>query len=104
VVSATLVAYVGGTAWLFVRLRGMVPPRGRERPGLGRVAAAAVVAGAAALGWALLAVDLLPRGGALVAIAAGAAAAFAGYAAAATGVRPSAGGLRALLVSDRVAH
>jgi hypothetical protein len=60
-----------------------------------------VVAGAAALGWGLLVVEVLPRWIALVLVALGAAAAFAGYAAAATGVRLSAGGVRALLVPDR---
>jgi O-antigen/teichoic acid export membrane protein len=100
VVTATLIAYSGGTAWLFLRLRGIVPPRGQERPGLVRVLAAAAVAGAAAFGWGLLAVDLLPRIPALIAIGLGAAVAFAGYAAAATGVRPSFGGVRALLVSE----
>jgi hypothetical protein len=81
-------------------------PRRSEPAGPGpvRVVAAAVVTGAAAAGWALLAADVLPRWTALVAIGVGAAGAFAGYAVAATGVRPSADGLRALLVPDRVAQ
>jgi len=105
VVSATLVAYAGGTAWLFGRLHRVMPRRAEPaRPGPARVVAAAVVTGAAAAGWALLAVDVLPRWAALVAIGVGAAGAFAAYAVAATGVRPSAAGLRALLVPDRVAQ
>jgi O-antigen/teichoic acid export membrane protein len=102
VVSATLVAYAAGTAWLFARLRGVLPARAEPaRPGPARAVVAAVVTGAAALGWGLLAVDVLPRWAALVAIGVGAAAAFAAYAAAATGVRLSVGGVRALLVPDR---
>jgi O-antigen/teichoic acid export membrane protein len=100
VVSATLVAYAVGTGWLFLRLRGVLPPRAEPpQPGPARAAVAAVVAGAAALGWGLLVVDVLPRWVALALVALGAAAAFAGYAAAATGL--SAGGVRALLVPDR---
>jgi O-antigen/teichoic acid export membrane protein len=102
VVSATLAAYAAGTAWLFVRLHGVVPAREEPaRPGPARAVVAAAVAGGAARGWALLAVDVLPRGAALAAIGVGATAAFAVFAAVATGVRLSAGGVRALLVPDR---
>jgi O-antigen/teichoic acid export membrane protein len=102
VVGATLAAYAGGTAWVFTRLHGLVPARSEPaRPGMARALVAAVVAGGAAAGWGLLAVDVLPRGVALVAVSAGAVVAFAGYAAVATGIRPSLAGVRSLLVPDR---
>jgi O-antigen/teichoic acid export membrane protein len=102
VVAATLVAYAGSTAWLFGRLHEVVPRRAEPaQPGPWRVAVAAALTGAAALGWGLLAVDVLPRAVALVAVGLGAAVAFVVYAAAATGARPSVGGVRALLVPDR---
>jgi O-antigen/teichoic acid export membrane protein len=103
VVSATAVAYAGGTAWFFARLRGLVPPRAEPaRPGVGRALAAALVAGALALGWGLLSVDVLPRALALVAVGLGAVVLLAGYVSAATGVGP--GALRGLLLAGRVAR
>jgi O-antigen/teichoic acid export membrane protein len=104
VVVATAIAYAGGTAWFFARLRGLVPPRAEPaRPGLARALAAALVTGAAALGWGMLAVDVLPRGLALVVIGAGAAVAFVAYVSAATGFRPSPAALRALLAPESIA-
>ena len=55
----------------FARLHRVVPRRAEPaRPGPVRVVAAAVVTGAAAAGWALLAADVLPRWAALAAIGA----------------------------------
>jgi O-antigen/teichoic acid export membrane protein len=98
VVSATAIAYAIGTAWFFRRLPRAAPELAGT-PLLPPVGAAvrAVVAGAAALGWGLLMIALLPAGVALVPVALGAAAAFAGSAAWATGVRLSPRDMRALL-------
>jgi len=102
VVASTLIAYAGGTAWLFTRLDGVVPPREqRARPGLGRALLAAVVAAGAALGWCLLAIEWLPRVASLVACGVGTGAALAAYLAVALGVRPQA--LRGMILGDRVA-
>ena len=102
VVSATLIAYAGGTAWLFTRLEGVVPPQTeRRQPRLGRALLAAAVAAGVAMGWCLLAVEWLPRWVALAVCGVGAGAALAGYLAVALGVRPRA--LRGLILGDQVA-
>ena len=99
VVSATTIAYLGGTVWFLWRARRVLPERGEPmRPPLIRALLTAPIAGALALGWGLLMVDLFPRVVALVGVAAGAGLALGIFVAGATGVRLSVAGLRGLII------
>jgi len=98
VVAATALAYAAGTAWFFVRLERAAPElAGTALLPSPRAAAIALVAGAAALGWGLLMIELLPAGVALVPVAVGAAAALFAYGSWVTGSKISPQTLRALL-------
>jgi hypothetical protein len=90
VVIATATAYLLGTAWFVRRVHGEVPRAEAGGGGLPltRIVTAALVAAAAALGWAELMASLVPRGVALVPLGLGAALALVAYAMAATGARP----------------
>jgi O-antigen/teichoic acid export membrane protein len=93
VVAATMCAFTIGMVWFYFRLRretGLDTPL----PGA-RVVLAALLAGAASLGWGLACVELLGRWVGLVPVGAGAVAAFMAYLSFATGVRPTVANLRA---------
>ena len=96
------VTNVLGSAWFFSRLHRHVPasPVRSARDGAAAVAAA-LVAGAASLGFGLGAVALLPGRAALPAVALGLALALLGYAAAVLGVAPTPAGLRRALTYTR---
>jgi O-antigen/teichoic acid export membrane protein len=97
VVAATLVAYVLGTAWFYLRLPREVTWLGAlDVAGTLRIAAVAVVAGVATLAWGMLMIELLPSGVSLVPVVAGAALAFVAYLSVATGVTPTPRNVRLL--------
>lgn len=99
-VAGTLGAYLVGVAWFFARLSRKIPVSPvRDRRDAARVVAWAVAAGAAALGWGLLAVELTPRGVALVLVAFGDLCALAAYSSAALGLRPTPATIRRWLAS-----
>jgi O-antigen/teichoic acid export membrane protein len=99
VVVATLLAYLLGTAWFFRRFHRRADGAGRL-PGalVVKAVALALVAGAAACGWGLLMIELLPQGVALPAVGAGAVAAAGAYLVAVTGIPPTPAGLRRLVL------
>lgn len=97
VVSATTLAYAAGTAWFLVRLRAQAPPTAEDHgPGRWPLVALSLPAAGVLLGWGVLALALLPRGVALVLVAAATAVTLAGYLSLVTGVRPTLGRLRSL--------
>jgi O-antigen/teichoic acid export membrane protein len=98
VVAATATAYTLGTIWFARNLRREAPglPPRPLAPALAALPLALVCA-AVALGWGLLAIELLPTGASIVPVALGAGVAFVAYVVGVTGVRPTRENLRALV-------
>lgn len=94
VVAATLCAFAIGTLWFFAQLHREAPAALLVPPP--RAQLAALVAGAASLGWGLSMSELLGRWVGLPPVVIGAAIALVLYLSWVTGTRPSAASLRAL--------
>ena len=95
VVVGTFGAYLAGMSWFFAGLRRHVPVSPVRSLGEGvATLAAALLAGAASLGFGLLAVEFLPTRVSLPFVAAGALFALAAYAGGVLGLRPTRAVLR----------
>jgi O-antigen/teichoic acid export membrane protein len=103
VVIGTFGAYLAGMSWFFVGLRRHVPVSPVRSLGEAAGAlAAALLAGAASLGFGLIVVALLPTRVSLPFVAAGTLAALAAYAAGVLGLRPTRADLQRWLTGARV--